>query len=268
MRLVAMVRAPLRIDEATSAFAAATGLTLAESRMRLAPEPPALLARLEAGPAEALVTSLRKAGLAALAIDADVPTDADRTIALRVAFAPEGITFTPRSGDPMSLAWPDVLAVLRGSRESRLEAEHREKSKTLSLGMAVATGGLVLTRTSTRTVHSSDTSFQQVILVYARDGRAAALVEGQVDFSCLGPELQPASTANMATLGRRLREQATGAFFDDGLLRLGRRPLPFVAGNEARSATSSSVVVRRDTAASLDVLAEVLRQAVSQRLLP
>ena len=268
MKLVAMVRAPLRADEATAAFAAASGLTLAESRMRLAPEPPALLARLEAGPAEALVASLRKAGLAALAVDADVPTDADRTVALRVAFDPQGIAFTPRSGEAMSVAWSDVLAVLRGSRESSLEAEHRERSKTLSLGMAVATGGLVLTRTSTRTVHSSDTSFQQVILVYARDGRAAALVEGQVDFSCLGPELQPASTANMATLGRRLRERATGAFFDDALLRLGRRPLPFVAGNEARSATSSSVVVRRNTAASLDVLAEVLRQAVSQGLLP
>ena len=268
MKLVAMVRAPLRADEATAAFAAASGLTLAESRMRLAPEPPALLARLEAGPAEALVASLRKAGLAALAVDADVPTDADRTVALRVAFDPQGIAFTPRSGEAMSVAWSDVLAVLRGSRESSLEAEHRERSKTLSLGMAVATGGLVLTRTSTRTVHSSDTSFQQVILVYARDGRAAALVEGQVDFSCLGPELQPASTANMATLGRRLRERATGAFYDDALLRLGRRPLPFVAGNEARSATSSSVVVRRNTAASLDVLAEVLRQAVSQGLLP
>jgi len=268
MKLVATVRAPLRADEATAAFAAASGLTLAESRMRLAPEPPALLARLEAGPAEALVASLRKAGLAALAVDADVPTDADRTVALRVAFDPQGIAFTPRSGEAMSVAWSDVLAVLRGSRESSLEAEHRERSKTLSLGMAVATGGLVLTRTSTRTVHSSDTSFQQVILVYARDGRAAALVEGQVDFSCLGPELQPASTANMATLGRRLRERATGAFFDDALLRLGRRPLPFVAGNEARSATSSSVVVRRNTAASLDVLAEVLRQAVSQGLLP
>ena len=232
------------------------------------PEPPALLARLEAGAADALVASLRKAGLPALAIDAHVPRDADRTSALRVAFTAESVTFTPRAGDPMQVAWPDVLAVLRGSRESRSEVERTEKSKSLSVGMAIATGGLMMSRTSSKTVHSSDTSFQQVILVYARDGRAAALVEGLVDFSCLGSDLQPSSTANMGTLGRRFREQARGAFHDDRLLRLGRRPLPFVAEHETRSATSALVVTRRDTVASLDVLAEVLRQAVAEALLP
>jgi hypothetical protein len=41
-----------------------------------------------------------------------------------------------------------------------------------------------------------------------------------------------------------------------------------VAENGARSATSALVVTRRDTVASLDVLAEVLRQAVAQALLP
>lgn len=268
MKLVAIVQAPERIEDAAAALAAATGLTLAESRMRLAPEPPALVARLEAGPAEALVASLRKAGLSALAIDARVPTDADRTIGLRVAFTPEGVNITPRSGDAMQVAWSDLLAVLRGSRESRTEADRTEKSKSLSVGMAVATGGLIMTRTSTKHVHSSDTTFQQVILLYARDGRAAALAEGQVDFSCLGADLQPSSTANMNTLSRRFRELAKGAFHDDRLLRLGRRPLPFVAGNETRSATSAMVVTRRDTAASLDVLAEVMRQAAAQALLP
>jgi hypothetical protein len=104
--------------------------------------------------------------------------------------------------------------------------------------------------------------------VYGRDGRVAALVEGLVDFTCLGAELQPSSTANMVALGRRLREQAEHAFHDDRLLRLGRRPLPFVAGGEARSGSGGVKVTSRDTAASLDVLAEVLRQAVAQGLLP
>jgi hypothetical protein len=268
MKLVAIARAPERIEDAAAALAAATGLTLAESRMRLAPEPPALVARLEAGPAGALVASLRRAGLSALAIDAQVPTDADRTIGLRVTVGPEGVTIAPRSGDAMQLAWSDLLAVLRGSRESRTEADRTERSKRLSVGMAVATGGLIMTRSSTRNVRSSDSSFQQVILVYARDGRSAALVEGQVDFSCLGADLQPSSTANMNTLSRRFQEQAKGAFHDDRLLRLGRRPLPFVAGNETRSTTSAMVVTRQDTAASLDVLAEVMRQAAGQGLLP
>lgn len=268
MKLVAIVRAPPRIEEAAAALAAAAGLTLAESRMRLAPEPPALLARLEDGAADALVGSLRAAGLAALAIDARVPTGVDRTQAHRVELDHEGVTLTPRFGEAMRIAWADVRMVLRGSRESGSETERTEKSTSLSLGMAVATGGLKVTRTSTKTVHSSETSIQQVILVYARDGRAAALIEGQVDFTCLGSDLQPSSTANMAALGRRLRERAPGAFHDERLLRLGRRSLPFVATGEARTGTAGSVVTTKSTAASLDILAEVLHQAVAQGLLP
>ena len=268
MKLVAIVRKPAQLEEAAAVLAAATGLTLAECRTRLSPELPALVARLEGTAADALVSSLRSAGLAALAIDAQVPTDTARTLARQVAFTPDAVTFTPRFGEPMEIAWPDVLAVLRGSRESRADVERTEKSRSLSLGMAVATGGLKVTRTSTQTFHSSDSSIQQLILVYARDGRAAALVEGQVDFTCLGADLQPSSTANMVALDRRLRERASHAFHDDRLLRLGRRPLPFVAPREVRSGSAGVTVTSRDTASSLDVLAEVLHQAVAQALLP
>jgi hypothetical protein len=52
MKLVAIARAPQGPD-AAKALAEATGLTLAEARMRLAPEPPALLARLDADAAAA-----------------------------------------------------------------------------------------------------------------------------------------------------------------------------------------------------------------------
>jgi hypothetical protein len=107
-----------------------------------------------------------------------------------------------------------------------------------------------------------------VILVYARDGRAAALAEGELDFSCLGADMQPSSTANMAALAQRLRDRAKGAFHDDRLLRLGRRPLPFVAGRESRSRTAAGDTTRTDSSDSLDTLAEVLRQAVREGLLP
>ena len=73
MELVAIARAPARPDDAARAVAQAAGLTLAEARMRLAPEPPALLARLESAEAGALVGGLRRLGLAALSVDARVP---------------------------------------------------------------------------------------------------------------------------------------------------------------------------------------------------
>jgi len=268
MKLVAIARAPERPDEAAKALADAAGFTLAEARMRLAPEPPALLARLEAGRADALVSALRTAGLAALAVDSEVPSDRDRLVAARLAFSEAGAVFTPRLGEAMAVAWADVLAILRGLRAARRETERTEKSWRFSAAAAIVTGGLEMTRRVERTVRSSEESTGQVILVYARDGRAAMLAEGGLDFTCLGPGLQPSSTANMAEVARRLREAAKGAFYDERLLRLARRSLPFLGGGESRSQTATTVTKRSDTSGSLDVLAEVMRQALAEGLLP
>lgn len=268
MKLVAVVRAVANPDEAARAVAAATGLTLAEVRMRLAPEPPALVARLEPDAAALLVGALRKAGLAAVAVDVRCPTDRDRTVVRSFAIDDGGLTLTPVGGAPVVLAWPEVRTILRGLRASRAEVERTEKSRRFSVGTAVATGGLKLTRTSTKTVRSSEETTEQVILLYARDGRAATLAEGQLEFTCLGAGMQPTSTGNMGELARRLREKARSAFYDERLLRLGRRPLPFLAGGDARSLTSTAVTTRTDTSDTLDALAEVMRQAVAEGLLP
>ncbi len=268
MRLVAIVCRPERPDEAARALAEASGAALAEARMRLAPEPPALLARLAPDRAASLVAALRRAGLAALAVDDHIPTDADRTVARTCSLGEEGLVVAPRSGAALEVAWPEVLAVLRGMRASRIEVERTEKSKRFSLGTAVATGGLLLTRTAQTTQRSSSEATEQVVLVFTRDGRAAVLSEHELNFSCLGPGMQPSSTANVVELARRLRERAKGAFHDDRLLRLGRRPLPFLAGGESRSETGTMVTTRTDTSSSLDTLAEVMRQALMEGLLP
>jgi hypothetical protein len=57
--------------------------------------------------------------------------------------------------------------------------------------MAVATGGLKMTHTTTKTVRSSDESTEQVILVYSRGGLLTVLAERELDFSCLGPGMSP-----------------------------------------------------------------------------
>ena len=268
MRLVALLRTPTRPDEAAGAVAAATGLTLAEARMRLAPEPPALLARVEPDQAGALVAVLRKAGLAALAVDACCPTDRERTVAHSFAFARTTVIFTPRSGEPMEVEWTEVVAILRGRRKSHTEVLRTETTMTLSAGSAGLTGGLMLPDISTETVRSSKETLEQVILVYARDGRVAMLAERELAFSCLGAGMQPSRTGNMVEVTRRLRENAKRAFYDERLLRLGCRPLPFLHGGESRTLTADVVTTRTDTSASLDTLAEVMRQALVEGLLP
>jgi hypothetical protein len=164
--------------------------------------------------------------------------------------------------------WPDVLAILPGRRTSRSEVERTEKSRSFSLGTAVATGGLLTTRATAKTVRSSQESTEHVILIYTRDGRAAILTDRDLDFSCLGQDMHPSSTANMIELALQLREKAKGAFYDERLLRLGRRSMPFLGSGESRVRTAATTVLHTDTSGTLDVLAEVMRRAVVERMLP
>lgn len=268
MRLVALVRAPARPDDAVAAMAGLLAIPLAEARMRLAQAPPAVIARLDPEKAKALVHALRSVGAASVSVDEHVPSDGDRTVAWSFAFSEAGATFTPRFGDSTEIAWSEVAAVLRAQRMARTEVERTETSRKFSVGTAVATGGLKLSRTTTTSVRSSEESSEQVIIVHAKTARAVLLSERHLDFSCLGPGMQPSSTGNMAELARRLRERAKGAFHDDRLLRLGRRPLPFTASGPVRSGTQAVTTTRTDTSDSVDVLAHVLWQAVAEGLLP
>jgi hypothetical protein len=267
MKIVALVRPPPDMESAVAALAPAAGMAPAEARMRLAPEPPALLARLAPDTADTLVAKLRKAGLAVLAVDEQRLAEAERTQARGVAFGPSSVTFTPRAGPPLELAWDDVLAILRGASSVRTQSEHSEKTRGLALGKAMATGGLAMTSTKEKTVRASQEETSQLIYVLTRDGRGAVLSEHGVDFSCLGPHMQPVRTANMGVLAKLLRERAPGAYFDERLLRLGRRPLPFVVGGTVQVSSGGVTQTRMSTAQGTDVLAEVLRQAVALGML-
>jgi hypothetical protein len=259
MHLVASIRPAADLEAAVSALVASAAMTHAEARMRLAPEPPALLARVPAEDAGRVVTELLRAGLPALALDEDVPSDSDRFQVRSFAFEPGAGHFTSRTGEPLAVPWDDVRLVLRGVRASRTTTEHTETRRTLAPGRAVLTGGLALTKKTTSTVRNVQEDFEQLFLLHTGAGSRLILAEQALELSGLGPLLQPARTANLGVLAQELWRHTPGAFHDDRLLRLGRRALPFVLGGGQR---------RSDTRGVVDVLAEVLDQAVRTGLLP
>ncbi|MCY1043952.1 hypothetical protein OV208_21735 [Corallococcus sp. bb12-1] len=266
MKIVALVRPAGEVPEAAQVLAAASGMAPAEARMRLAPEPPALLARLAPDAADALVKTLQDAGLAVLAID-EAET-VERVTARTVTFGSAQGTFTPRSGEPLTMAWEDVTVILRGASSMRTQSEHTEKKTQVALGAALITGGLKMTKTTETSVRGSQEETSQVVFVFDRDGRGAVLPEIGLDFSCLGPAMQPSRTANMVALPKLLRERAPKAFYDERLLRLGRRPLPFVLGGAVQIVSGTTSHSRINTAQGLDVLAEAMRQGVARGYLP
>jgi len=229
MQLAASVGQATDLETAVSALVTTAGMTPAEARMRLAPEPPAVLARF--------------------------------------ALEPSDLRLTTRDGEALTLPWDEVRLVLRGIRIARTTSEHTETARKLALGRAVLTGGLVMTKKSTSTVRGSEEESEQFILVHGRTGQRVMLGEKALEFSGLGPLLQPARTANIGVLAQELRRRTPLAFHDDRLVRLGRRALPFVLGGDSVARSGGTEVRRTDTRGSVDVLAEVLDRAVEAGLL-
>ena len=260
MHLVASIRPAADLEAAVSALMASAGMTRAEARMRLAPEPPALLARLPAGDAERVVGELRGAGLQALAVEEDVPLDRDRFLVRSFALEPGSGRFVSRAGESLAVPWDEVRLVLRGLRTARTATEHTETTRKIAPGRAVLTGGLVLTKKTTSTTRDVREDREQFLLLHSAAGQRVLLGEHALEFSGLGPLLQPARTANLGVLAKQIGQRTPCAFHDDRLVRLGSRALPFIIGGGGER--------RSNTRVTVDVLAEVLDRAVRAGLLP
>jgi hypothetical protein len=261
MKLVASVQAPKDMESAAAALGRALSLTLAEARLRLAPEPPAILASLAPEPAIALVAELRRVGLAVLAVD-EASVEEQRVVARSVALGQSGGTFQPRTGPPLELPWAEVITLLRGISSVRSETAVTQKSQQFSLSSTVLTQGLKMSQTVERTERIRQEETEQVILLHGQQGQRVVLRERELDFSCLGAAMQPTRTANMVTLGRLLKERAPAAFYDERLLRLGRRPFPMFVGGETLVQKGKVSQTQVDTSSRLEVMGEILRRGV------
>src|SRR5439155_8906794 len=116
---------------------AASGATLAEARMRLAPDPPALIARLAPDAARAMAGALSASGLAAMALDEAVPRDPDRTVGKTLAFGPASLAVTPRAGAPLEIEWERITVLLRATSAVRSHTDVIQKSRQLAAGYDV-----------------------------------------------------------------------------------------------------------------------------------
>jgi hypothetical protein len=248
MKLVAVTAAPADPASAVKILCEAVGQVPAEARMRLAGEPPMVVARLEDAAADALAARLRAAKVAALAVSADVPGDESRLIARGFAFVaptvgePGHLELSPRVGEPMRLPYEHIGLILRGVRVHHGTATHTETKRKLDIGKALLTQGLMITKEVKKEVTTKTEAPEHFLLVYAGES-VGAIYEEEATFQGLGKELQPSRVANMGVITEKLRKLAPQARYDERLVRLGRRPMPF-EGNP------------------IDVVAEILRRSL------
>jgi hypothetical protein len=139
---------------------------------------------------------------------------------------PDALVASAASGE--RFPYSDVLGLLRASHRTTTTSTQDVKERKLRPGMAIATGGLVLTKKTTREVITRTETREQVLYLF-RKGRSAPWIlrERAARYMGLGPDLRPTSLENFATTIRRLRELAPQAFYDERLM--SGRPIRGVA---------------------------------------
>ncbi len=204
------------------------GFAPAEARMRLAPEPPAILQRLEPPAALALARELTRVGAPALAVD---PEAAEPPILARsFELGPATATFIGRDGGETEVGYGEIRLILRGLRVSTATSTRTETTRKFSPGMAIMTQGLKMTRTEKKEIRSEVTTPFHSAVIHGPWG-ALLLDEAELIYQSLGPALRPSRLENMNTLVGELRKRARDAVYDDRLLRLGSRPVAFGGGD-------------------------------------
>jgi hypothetical protein len=196
-----------------------TGQAVADVRNRLAgPLPRVLLVEPDSARAQTLATALEAEGFAAIACDPRLaPGDDDRLVARALEWATTGeLVVTDTAGAPEVVTASSLVLIQRGVRVTTTAEITKQKERRFSVGRALLSGGLILTKRvetqSTRTTTQSD----PFLLLHRRDGQPdVVLYEHRLDYRFLGAAMQPTSVANFEILFDRLRAWAPTVLVDE-----------------------------------------------------
>jgi hypothetical protein len=116
------------------------------------------------------------------------------------------------------LPYAEIFALVRATQRSEQKVVREEKERKLRPAMGIATGGLILTKTTTRQVVTHAETREQVLYIFTHSGTPWILREQAARYAGLGAELAPQSLVNFETTLRLLRERAPGAAYDARLM--------------------------------------------------
>jgi hypothetical protein len=241
--IVALMALRTSVEEEAPLLAADLGSTAYETALILrAPTPIPLLRTADRARALDLLAKLRARGHDAVACDAAAVVPASSMMHVRsFRFEPEGLVVGAHGHvDEERAPWGDVLAFVRATHRTRTEHTEKTDERKLSIGRAAMSGGLLMTKTVSKTTTQRTEEREQVLYVFRRGGSPLLVSQSHARYERLGAELRPSQLENFTTLVRLLREHAPGAAYDERLL----APRPQVdsvrAGGGGRVSASSS----------------------------
>ena len=214
----------LKQDKETLANSLATVLNVttyeALTRLRAPGNGPLTVAVLaEKERAEQLSEKLHSAGFKALVLTADeIETAACAWIVRRFGLSEHELHVEKENGDSLEISFQDVDLIIRGVRISRGTTSETVAERSLDLGRAVLSGGMMITKT-TKTKQDVTTEARELFInLYAGDAPTIIFRENALDYNSLGPVRKPSRSENFTYLVSELRRCCPGVRYDERLM--------------------------------------------------
>jgi len=228
MHIVAIGELRGTVDDAIRPLASDLGTTPYELRLTLnAGFPAVVLVTVDETLARVAVAAITRHGHAPIVCNrGDVVQSSRMTLLRSFKFAAGGLAAHTASDE--ELPYEDIAVMLRAMHRTTTETTETVKERKLRPVMAIASGGLVMSKTTTRTVTSKLAQNEQVLYIFRRSGGPPWLLrERSAQYVGLGTELKPTSLENFGNTILRLRKLAPHASYDERLK--SSRPLRGVA---------------------------------------
>jgi len=202
------------------------GLAPSDATRLLAGTFPRVLLRAVANP-DGLLTALAAEGFLAWASDpAQVPTDDRRVIVRGLTWTADGFLAQDAQGAIHACPFAAVWLIQRGARTHSSTEVEKTTTRKLNLGMAVLSGGLIMTKKVTQTTERTTQAKEPFLLVQRADATPDLMIyEHRMSYQCLGAEMGPGTLANLGLLTAKFEALCPHAPLDDRVGRPG-----FVAG--------------------------------------
>jgi len=222
MYVVAIHSLTMDKETRSGALAAVLGRTIYEAlaRLRAPGNGPFVVAFFaEKERAVLLVERLQSEGFKASLLTADeLETEGRALIVRRFSLGEHEILFTTEKGDSRSVPFKNIGLILRGTGIIRDVTTETIRNRSVSLGRAVLSGGMMITKTTKNVREVATEERQACVNIYTRDGSPLVLRENTLVYDSLGPALQPARAANFAYLVAELRRHCPDALYDERLI--------------------------------------------------
>lgn len=222
MYVVSLVTMTAPAEAEAVPIASELGLTVYETRMKLAAAKPSILLQTaDEAQATKLARRLQERGHGAIAFDTKaVIGSSEMTAVDHYRLTGNGVEIDPVPGQRQNaeepLPYDDISALLLAMHRTSSEETKEEAHKEFSAGRALMSGGLVRNRTVSRSVTTHSEQREHVLYIYRRVGRPWIFRERARH---VGPPVGVGRLETFRNIVTQLRANCPRALFDDRLMK-------------------------------------------------